>query len=62
MIVKCMCEIRILENHGMLQFGIKHWTWALLSPSSEGAHFHGLLSFGLCYISTLSEKVLGQKE
>ena len=57
-----MCEIRILENHGMLQFGIKHWTWALLSPSSEGAHFHGLLSFGLCYISTLSEKVLGQKE
>lgn len=38
-----------IENHGMLQFLTQHWTWAIPSPSSACAHFHGLL-LG-CFVS-----------
>lgn len=55
MIVKCMCEIRILENHGMLQFKSKHWVSAVPSPSSAAAHFLGFLSMGY-FISPSHQK------
>lgn len=61
MIVKSAYQIRIVENHGMLQFRIKHWTWAIPSCSSASAHFHGLL-WGLFYNFLPSRKMLGHGE
>lgn len=55
MIVKSAYQIRIVENHGMLQFRIKHWTWAIPSCSSASAHFHGLL-LGCFITSSHQEK------
>lgn len=52
--------IRILENHRMLQFIVKRWTWAVLSPSSASAPFRGLLVG--CFRSLFpSRRMLGQK-
>lgn len=49
-----------MENHGMLQFIIQHWTRAVPSPSSASAHFHGLL-LG-CFISLSHQEKCWDKE